>query len=102
MSIRFNQQASAILQEAATKLGQLGYYARAAPGLVPESGEGVLTLNVASSLEGLARAEELLAFGRTQIESQTSKLVLLKFIARSQDRSRDPGFIADVVAPAPK
>ncbi len=102
MSIRFNEQVSATLQEAATKLGQLGYHARIAPGLIPESGEGVLTLNVASSLEGLARAEELLDFGRAQIESQTSKLVLLKFIARSQDRSRDPDFIAGVIAPVPK
>lgn len=102
MSIRFNEQVSAILQEAATKLGELGYYARIEPGLVPESGEGVVTLNVASSLEGLARTEELLAFGRAQIESQTSKLVLLKFIARSQDRSQDPDFISGVIGPSPK
>ena len=102
MSIRFNEQVNTILREAAAKLGELGYYARIEPGLVPESGEGVVTLNVASSLEGLARTEELLAFGRAQIESQTSKLVLLKFIARSQDRSQDPDFIAGVIGPAPK
>jgi len=80
----------------------LGYYARIEPGLVPESGEGVVTLNVASSQEGLARTEELLAFGRAQIESQASKLVLLKFIARSQGRAQDPAFIAGVMGPAPK
>jgi hypothetical protein len=99
MSIRFNEQVSAILQEAATKLGELGYYARIEPGLVPESGEGVVTLNVASSLEGLARTEEMLAFGRAQIESQTSKLVLLKYIARSQGRSEDPNFLDSVIGP---
>lgn len=99
MSIRFNEQVSAILREAATKLGELGYYARIEPGLVPDSGEGVLTLNVASSLEGLARTEEMLAFGRAQIDSQTSKLVLLKFIARSQSRSLDPQFLEGVIGP---
>lgn len=102
MSIRFNEQVRAILQEAATKLGALDYYARVEPGLMPESGEGVLTLNVASTLEGLARAQELSALGQAQIESKTSKLVLLKFIARSQDRREDPDFLAGVVGPAPK
>lgn len=102
MSIRFNAQVRAILQETATKLGALGYYARIEPGHVPESREGVLTLNVASSVEGLARAEELLVLGQEQIKSQTSKLVLLKFIARSQGRSEDPDFLAGVVGPIPK
>jgi hypothetical protein len=102
MSIRFDAQVRAILQEAATKLGELGYYARIESGQVPESREGVLTLNVASSLGGLARAEELLVFGQAQIESRTSKLVLLKFIAGSQDRSVNPEFLAGVVGPIPK
>jgi hypothetical protein len=99
MSIRFNEQVSAILQEAAAKLGALGYYARIEPGLVPDSGEGVVTLNVASSLEGLARTEEMIAFGRAHIESQTSRLVLLKYIARSQDRSEDSNFLGSVFGP---
>lgn len=81
------------------KLGELGYYARIAPGLVPASGEDVLTLNVASSLIGLAQIEELLLSGQAQIESRTSKLGLLKFIARSHERSADPDFVADVVGP---
>ena len=102
MSIRFDAQVRAILQEAATKLGALGYYARIEPGQVPEGGQGVLTLNVASSLGGLAQAEELLALGQAQIKSRTSKLVLLKFIAGSQDRSEDPDFLAGVVGPVPK
>ena len=99
MSIRFNPQVSAILEDAAMKLGELGYYARVEPGLVPASGEDVLTLNVASSLIGLARVEELLLSGQAHIKSQTSKLGLLKFIARSQDRSQDPDFVAGVVGP---
>ena len=99
MSIRFNAQARAILQEAAMKLGELGYYARIAPGRVPASGEDVLTLNVASSLIGLAQVEELLLSGQAQIESRTTKLGLLKFIARSQDRSEDRDFVAGVVGP---
>ncbi|MBK1684488.1 hypothetical protein [Rhodoferax fermentans] len=99
MSIRFNTQVSAILEEAAMKLGELGYYARIEPGLVPASGEGVITLNVASSLIGLARVEELFLSGQANIQSQTSKLGLLKFIARSQDRSQDPDFVAGVVGP---
>ena len=74
MSIRFNAQARAILQEAAMKLGELGYYARIAPGRVPASGEDVLTLNVASSLIGLAQVEELLLSGQAQIESHTRPL----------------------------
>ncbi len=102
MSIRFNDQVRAILEEAATQLAALGYYARIAPCLVPESGEGVLTLNVTSSLEGLARAEELVALGRGQIASQTSKLVLLKYIARSRERSTHPDFVAGVVGPHAK
>ncbi|MDO9195921.1 hypothetical protein [Rhodoferax sp.] len=102
MSIRFNAQVRAILQEAATELGALGYYARIEPGHMPESAEGVFTLNVASSLEGLARAEELLALGQAQFKSQTSKLALLKFIARSQDRSMDPDFLTGVAGPIPK
>ncbi len=81
------------------KLGELGYYARVEPGLVPDSGEGVITLNVASSLIGLARVEELFLSGQANIQSQTSKLGLLKFIARSQDRSQDPDFVAGVVGP---
>ena len=99
MSIRFDAQARAILEEAAMKLGELGYYARVAPGLVPASGEDVLTLTVASSLIGLAQIEELLLSGQAQIESRTSKLGLLKFIARSHERSADPDFVADVVGP---
>ena len=91
MSILFNEQVRAILQEAATKLGALDYYARIEPGRVPVSGEGVLTLNVASSLEGLAR-----------IETQTTKLVLLKYLARSLDRSEAPDFVAGVVGPNSK
>lgn len=102
MSIRFNAQVRAILQEAAENLGELGYYARIEPGFVPASGEGVLTLNVASSLIGLARVEELLLSGQAQIESRTSKLGLLKFIARSQDRSKDLDFVAGVVGPRVK
>ncbi len=39
MSIRFNEQVSVIVQEAAAKPGELGYYARIKPGRVPESGE---------------------------------------------------------------
>lgn len=96
MSIRFDAQVSAILQEAASKLGALGYYARIEPGRLPESAEDVFTLNVASSLEGLARAEELLALGQAQLKSQTSKLALLKFIASSQIRSVNPDFLAGV------
>lgn len=99
MSIRFNAQVRAILQDAAMKLGELGYYARIEPGLVPASGESVLALNVASSLIGLARVEELLLSGQAQIESRTSKLGLLKFVARSQDRSLDSDFVAGVVGP---
>ena len=102
MSIRFNEQVNTILREAAAKLGELGYYARIEPGLVPESGEGVVTLNVASSLEGLARTEEMIAFGRAHIESQTSRLVLLKYIARSQCRSEDPNFLDSVIGPVPQ
>lgn len=102
MSILFNEQVRAILQEAATKLGALDYYARIEPGRVPVSGEGVLTLNVASSLEGLARVEELLVLGQAQIETQTTKLVLLKYLARSLDRSEAPDFVAGVVGPLPK
>lgn len=102
MSIRFNEQVRAILQETAMKLGELGYYARIEPGHVPASGEGVLTLNVASSRIGLARVEELLVLGQEQIASRASKLALLKFIARSQDRSEDPDFVAGVVGPMPK
>ena len=81
------------------KLGELGYYARIELGLVPASGEDVLTLNVASSLIGLAQVEELLLSGQAQIESRTSKLGLLKFIARSHERSADPDFVAGVVGP---
>jgi hypothetical protein len=102
MSIRFDAQVRAILQEAATKLGELGYYARIEPGLVPASVEGVLTLNVASSLIGLARVEELMLSGQAEIESRTSKLVLLKFIARSQARSENLNFLAGVVGPPTK
>ena len=49
-----------------------------------------MTLNVASSLEGLARAEEMLAFGRAQIEPQVSKRVRLKHIVRRRGRGEDP------------